>query len=71
MNTRRMHMFRKSIIIATLVFAFASIAACGGATEDNGNGREPDETLATQEPTVEDGYLAEHAQDGMILHAWN
>jgi len=27
--------------------------------------------LLSQEPTVEDGYLVDNIQDGLILHAWN
>ncbi len=44
------------------------LSACG--TPDNGENDVRDD-LIPQDPTVEDGYLVDNPQDGMILHAWN
>lgn len=62
------------MLVATLSLALVGLAACQDS--DNGNDTPEEESprediLIEQNPTVDDGYLASDAQEGMILHAWN
>ncbi|MFP4078143.1 MAG: alpha-amylase family glycosyl hydrolase [Candidatus Izemoplasmataceae bacterium] len=61
-------MLKRLLVLTSAVTLMLSLAACGESEEENDR---PEENLEAQEPTVEDGYLADDTRDGMILHAWN
>jgi alpha-amylase len=60
-------MYKKILGLATLLITILAFGACQNTPE----ALPEEESLLTQNPTVEDGYLAVDTQDGMILHAWN